>query len=81
MNPHLCPKSAFAFPGIRDLTQQRDHLEFFEGDGVEGDLIDPIEDLPGRRGVPGRSIGLMGTRIVSRELHSSTNGMMLGLPE
>ncbi len=33
------------------------------------------------RGVPGRSIGLMGTRIVSRELHSSTSGMMLGLPE
>jgi hypothetical protein len=33
------------------------------------------------RGVPGRSIGLMATRIVSLEVHSRTSGVMVGLPE
>jgi hypothetical protein len=33
------------------------------------------------RGVPGRSIGLICTRIVSCEVHSRTRGVMVGLPE
>ena len=33
------------------------------------------------RGVPLRSTGLIGTMIVSCELHSRTRGVMVGLPE
>ena len=33
------------------------------------------------RGVPGRSTGLICTRIVSLEEHSRTSGMIVGLPE
>ena len=32
-------------------------------------------------GVPGRSIGLICTRIVSCDAHSRTSGVMVGLPE
>ena len=33
------------------------------------------------RGVPGRSTGLIWTRIVSLDAHSRTKGVMVGLPE
>ncbi len=33
------------------------------------------------RGVPGRSIGLIGMRMVSSESSSRTSGVMVGLPE
>ena len=33
------------------------------------------------RGGVGRSIGLICTRMVSREVHSRTSGVMVGLPE
>jgi hypothetical protein len=33
------------------------------------------------RGMPGRSTGLMATRIVSSDTHSWTSGVMVGLPE
>ena len=33
------------------------------------------------RGVPGRSTGLIWTRIVSFDLHSRTKGVIVGLPE
>ena len=32
------------------------------------------------RGVPGRSIGLICTRMVSVDLHSRTSGVIVGLP-
>ena len=32
-------------------------------------------------GTPGRSTGLMPTRIVSSDTHSCTSGVMVGLPE
>jgi hypothetical protein len=33
------------------------------------------------RGVPGRSTGLIATRIVSTASHSRTSGVKVGLPE
>ena len=39
------------------------------------------EQFLDERGVPGRSTGLICTRMVSCELHSRTSGVMVGLPE
>jgi hypothetical protein len=69
--PSISPGSATC----RSSTIMRSSLSF------EGNLVEAIENLQGGLRDTWRSTGLICTRIVSRDLHSRTNGAMAGLPD
>src|SRR5579864_6638874 len=42
---HSRPTRAFAVSGVRHLAQQRDHAQFLHQRRVEGNLVEPVQDL------------------------------------
>src|SRR5262245_14963968 len=48
MRPHLCPACALSCSRISYLAQQPYHPEFLRQRRIEGNLIQPIEDLRSR---------------------------------
>ena len=45
---HSGPARALAVSGVRDLAQQRHHAQFLHQRRVEGNLVEPVQDLVGR---------------------------------
>jgi hypothetical protein len=64
MGAHLRPAGAFAASGIGHLTQKCNHTQFLHQWGIEGNFIEPIENVGGS-GVSGRSRGLICTKMES----------------
>src|SRR6516225_9094260 len=81
VDAHFGPFPALVIAGVGDPPQQGDHAQFLEQHCVERDLIETIKDLARCPGVPLRSMGLIGTMIVSCDAHSRTKGVMVGFPE
>ena len=81
MHPHACPLSPLAGAGVSDLAQQGNHAQLLQQRGVEGDLVQTIEDLARRawRALTFDRIDRNEQRI--GDAHSRTNGVMVGLPE
>ena len=48
MRPHLRPACALARSRIGHLAQQSDHAQFLHQRRIEGNLVEPIEDIRGR---------------------------------
>jgi hypothetical protein len=63
------------------LPQQHNHAQLSKQHGIKGNLVEAIENLQGGLRDTWRSTGLICMRIVWRDLHSRTNGAMVGLPD
>ncbi len=74
------PATAFAGTRIGHLAEQRDHAQLLHQRGVEGHLVRRLRISFAVRGMPGRSRGLICTRIVSCALLSRISGVIVGLP-
>src|SRR5262245_29035354 len=50
VDPHVRPFRALGIIRLCNLAQQGDHAQLFQQDGVERDLVEPVENVAGRSG-------------------------------
>src|SRR5262245_58044695 len=52
VNAHACPESALGRSRVSHLAHERNHLELFQRDGIEGHFVDTVEDFARPTGRP-----------------------------